>query len=133
MNGIYWGLTALALMGSQDALPREEMIKWVMNCWNDDVGQYKSRCGRAGANASSRSLFAGGFAPHPGHDAHIHPTLSAIQILAMQDSLDLLDKDKIVACAVFLSRSLLSRQTQLSSHHRHPLPPIPDDRLVRRR
>lgn len=39
MNGIYWGLTALALMGKQDALPRKEMIDWVMSCWNEDVGQ----------------------------------------------------------------------------------------------
>lgn len=39
MNGIYWGLTALALMGHQDALPKDEMIKWVMNCWNEDIGE----------------------------------------------------------------------------------------------
>lgn len=39
MNGIYWGLTALALMGRQDALPRDEMIAWVMSCWNEEVGK----------------------------------------------------------------------------------------------
>ncbi|GAA5823686.1 hypothetical protein JCM11251_000725 [Rhodosporidiobolus azoricus] len=76
MNGVYWGLTALALMGKMDALPREEMIEWVMSCWNED---------------------AGGFSPHPGHDPHIHSTLSAIQILAMQDSLSVLNVDKIVS------------------------------------
>ncbi|ORY91648.1 rab geranylgeranyltransferase [Leucosporidium creatinivorum] len=76
MNGIYWGLTALALIGHKDALPKDEMLEWVMNCWNEDVGA---------------------FAPHPGHDPHIHPTLSAIQILAMQDSLHLLNKEKIVS------------------------------------
>lgn len=38
MNGIYWGLTALALMGHKDALPRDELLQWVMSCWNDDIG-----------------------------------------------------------------------------------------------
>ena len=38
MNGIYWGLTALALMGHQDALNRQEMIDWVMSCWDDEAG-----------------------------------------------------------------------------------------------
>ncbi|GAA5882143.1 hypothetical protein JCM16303_005627 [Sporobolomyces ruberrimus] len=75
MNGVYWGLTALALMDKTDKLPRDEMIEWVMSCWVDDVG---------------------GFSPHPGHDPHIHPTLSAIQILATHDALDRLQVDKIV-------------------------------------
>ncbi|GAA6012043.1 hypothetical protein JCM10207_005109 [Rhodosporidiobolus poonsookiae] len=81
MNGVYWGLAALALMGRQDALPREEMLEWVMSCWNDDVG---------------------GFAPHPGHDPNVHTTLSAVQILAMQDALSLLNVDKIVAYVLSL-------------------------------
>ena len=38
MNGIYWGLTALALMDHQDALDRQEMIDWVMSCWVEDIG-----------------------------------------------------------------------------------------------
>jgi len=38
MNGIYWGLTALALMDRQDALDRQEMIDWVMSCWDEDAG-----------------------------------------------------------------------------------------------
>lgn len=81
MNGVYWGLTALALMGHTDALPRDDMIAWVMSCWNDQVG---------------------GFAPHPEHDPHLHPTLSAIQILATHDSLDLLNKEKVVAYVLSL-------------------------------
>ncbi|GAA5826153.1 hypothetical protein JCM10212_004818, partial [Sporobolomyces blumeae] len=75
MNGIYWGLTALALMSNKDALPREDMIAWVLSCWDDDVGA---------------------FSPHPGHDPHLHSTLSAVQILATHDALDRLDRDKIV-------------------------------------
>lgn len=38
LNDIYWGLTALALMGRQDALSRRDMIDWVMNCWDEEVG-----------------------------------------------------------------------------------------------
>ncbi|KAK4055693.1 Rab geranylgeranyltransferase [Microbotryomycetes sp. JL201] len=75
MNGVYWGLTALALLNKTDALPRQDMLDWVMSCFDPQ---------------------AGGFAPHPGHDPNLHSTLSAIQILAIQDAMDLLDKNKIV-------------------------------------
>lgn len=44
MNGIYWGLTTLALMGRQDALPKQEMLDWVMSCWREDVGEVSIRC-----------------------------------------------------------------------------------------
>ena len=40
MNGVYWGLTALALMDRQDALPRTEMIEWVMSCYVPSVGEF---------------------------------------------------------------------------------------------
>lgn len=38
MNGIYWGLTALCIMGHQDVLPRNEMIDFVMSCWDEEAG-----------------------------------------------------------------------------------------------
>ena len=38
MNAIYWGLTALCIMGHQNALDREEMIEFVMSCWDDEAG-----------------------------------------------------------------------------------------------
>ncbi|KZT66493.1 rab geranylgeranyltransferase [Daedalea quercina L-15889] len=76
MNAIYWGLTALCTMNHKDALNREEMIEFVMSCWDDEAG--------------------GGFGAHPDHDAHIHSTLSAIQILIMQDALDRVDVDRVV-------------------------------------
>ena len=38
MNAIYWGLTALCTMGHKDALDREEMIDYVMSCWDDEAG-----------------------------------------------------------------------------------------------
>ncbi|KIM55686.1 hypothetical protein SCLCIDRAFT_1220968 [Scleroderma citrinum Foug A] len=75
MNGIYWGLTALCIMGHQDALDRDQMVTFVMSCWDDE---------------------AGAFGAHPDHDAHILSTLSAVQILIMQDALDRADIDRIV-------------------------------------
>ena len=38
LNGIYWGLTALCIMGHQDALPRDETVEFVMNCWDEEQG-----------------------------------------------------------------------------------------------
>ena len=38
MNGIYWGVTALALMGHKDALPKADVVAWVMSCWDESVG-----------------------------------------------------------------------------------------------
>lgn len=39
MNAIYWGLTALCVMKQKDALNRDEMIEFVMSCWDDEAGQ----------------------------------------------------------------------------------------------
>ncbi|KAE9410527.1 rab geranylgeranyltransferase [Gymnopus androsaceus JB14] len=75
MNAIYWGLTALCTMNHRDALDRDEMVEYVMSCWDEE---------------------AGGFGAHPDHDAHILSTLSAIQILLTQDAIDRLDIDRVV-------------------------------------
>ncbi|KAF8881000.1 rab geranylgeranyltransferase [Infundibulicybe gibba] len=75
LNAIYWGLTALCIMGRQDALDRDEMIAFVMSCWDEE---------------------AGAFGAHPDHDAHLLPTLSGIQILIMQDALDRVDVPRVV-------------------------------------
>ncbi|KAJ3097836.1 hypothetical protein HDU96_000239 [Phlyctochytrium bullatum] len=77
MNGVYWGLTALALMGKMDALNREDVVAYVLSC----------------------QLRDGSFGGHVGYDGHILYTLSAIQILATLDALDRLEsKEKIVDC-----------------------------------
>ncbi|KAJ7283808.1 terpenoid cyclases/protein prenyltransferase alpha-alpha toroid [Mycena rebaudengoi] len=75
LNAIYWGLTALCVMGHPEALDREEVIRFVESCWDDE---------------------AGGFGAHPAHDAHLSPTLSAIQILVTYDALDRLDIPRVV-------------------------------------
>ena len=56
MSGMYWGLTALDLMG-QD-LGKEEVIEFITQC------QYPN----------------GGFSASPGHDPHLLYTLSAVQV-----------------------------------------------------
>ncbi|KFG86695.1 geranylgeranyltransferase beta subunit [Metarhizium anisopliae] len=69
LNGVYWGLVALHLLGQPDALPRQETIDFVFSCQHEN----------------------GGFGAAPGHDAHMLSTVSAVQILAMVDALDDLD------------------------------------------
>lgn len=92
MNGVYWGLTALHILGKPDVLDREALIDFVFSCWNDELG---------------------GFGSFPGHDAHVHSTLSAIQILAMKDALGELEKRgvraRLIECESSSSRYLPSR------------------------
>lgn len=81
MNGVYWGLTALEILGRPEVLDRQALIDFVFSCWNDETG---------------------GFGSFPAHDAHVHSSLSAIQILAMKDALGELDsrgvRDRLVKC-----------------------------------
>ncbi|KAJ9623738.1 Rab geranylgeranyltransferase [Knufia peltigerae] len=70
LNGVYWGLTALHLLGHPEALPRDKTIDFIFACYNDD----------------------GGFGAAPGHDSHMLYTVSAIQILATIDALSELDQ-----------------------------------------
>lgn len=91
LNGLFWGLTALHLMGHPNALPREDTISFVLACQNAD----------------------GGFGAAPGHDSHMLYTLSAVQLLAMVDALPELEeskrgsKDKVAACMFAVSDSKL--------------------------
>jgi geranylgeranyl transferase type-2 subunit beta len=71
LSGVYWGLTALHILGHQDALPRDELVAFTMSCWHPE---------------------SGGFGAAPGHDPHMLYTCSAIQILAMADALNVLDE-----------------------------------------
>lgn len=40
LNAVYWGLMALYVMGHKDALDRNEMIDFVMSCWDDEAGSF---------------------------------------------------------------------------------------------
>lgn len=70
LNGLYWGLAALHILGHPEALSREETINFVLSCQHVN----------------------GGFGAAPGHDAHMLYTVSAVQILAMIDALDELER-----------------------------------------
>lgn len=92
LNGIYWGLTALHLLGHPDALPRDDVLDFTLSCLHADGED------------------AGGFGAAPGHDAHMLYTVSGVQILATLDGLDELEKrvaggkqliGKCMACSNF--------------------------------
>lgn len=70
LSGVYWGLTALHLLGHPDALPRDETIDFVLSCQHEN----------------------GGFGAAPGHDVHMLYTVSAVQILILIDAVDELEK-----------------------------------------
>ncbi|ODV94055.1 hypothetical protein PACTADRAFT_50946 [Pachysolen tannophilus NRRL Y-2460] len=81
LNGTYWGLMSVVLLKTPDALDKEGIIRFVMECKHND----------------------GGFGPFPRHDAHLHSTLSAIQILKILNSLDLLTTDEINKTVNFIT------------------------------
>ncbi|GJJ14180.1 hypothetical protein Clacol_008441 [Clathrus columnatus] len=93
MNAVYWAVTALCIMGRKEALDREQMIDFVLSCWDDE---------------------AGGFGSHPGHDAHLLSTLSAIQILTIQDAVDRMDVPRVVK---FISSLQTSSGTFAGDHY----------------
>ncbi|KAL4811104.1 terpenoid cyclases/protein prenyltransferase alpha-alpha toroid [Aspergillus unguis] len=70
LNGVYWGLTALHLLGCPEGLPRDKSIDFVLSCQKDN----------------------GGFGAAPGHDAHLLYTVSAVQLLVTLDAVDELEK-----------------------------------------
>jgi geranylgeranyl transferase type-2 subunit beta len=76
MSGMYWGLTALDLMDKLDSVPKEEVIAFIQDCFDETTG---------------------GFSPAKNHDPHILYTLSAIQILATYDALNTVETDKVVS------------------------------------
>ncbi|KAK0548647.1 Rab geranylgeranyltransferase [Tilletia horrida] len=71
LNAVYWGLCATHLLRAPDTLNRDDLVSFVWQCYVPEIG---------------------GFAPFPKHDAHILPTLSALQILAMCDALDTVEQ-----------------------------------------
>ncbi|XP_076320926.1 geranylgeranyl transferase type-2 subunit beta isoform X2 [Tachypleus tridentatus] len=74
MSGIYWGITAMDLMGSLDLLDKQQILDFVREC--------QHVCGGIGASK--------------GHDPHLLYTLSAVQILTIYDALDVIDISGVV-------------------------------------
>ncbi|KAF7834523.1 geranylgeranyl transferase type-2 subunit beta 1-like [Senna tora] len=80
MNGAYWGLTTLDLLGKLDTADVNEVVSWIMSCQHE----------------------SGGFSGNIGHDPHILYTLSAVQVLALFDKIDIIDVDKVTNYIVSL-------------------------------
>lgn len=83
LNGLYWGLTALCTMDRLEALPKKDVLHFVDRCYDARTG---------------------GYAPFPGHDAHILTTLSGLQILALYNEEMPLHKQEQTAAFVMLLR-----------------------------
>lgn len=75
MSGVYWGFTAMALMGRDlgGEMDGESVVTWLLGCQHE----------------------SGGFGGNTGHDAHMLYTLSALQILALTDALDRIDREQV--------------------------------------
>ncbi|XP_010603436.1 geranylgeranyl transferase type-2 subunit beta isoform X2 [Fukomys damarensis] len=74
MSGIYWGLTVMDLMGQLDRMNREEILTFIKSCQHE----------------------CGGISASIGHDPHLLYTLSAVQILTLYDSINVIDINKVV-------------------------------------
>jgi len=59
VSGVYWGLTAMDLMGQLHRMDQEQVLEFIMACHSDADG---------------------GFAPALHHDSHLIYTLSAVQV-----------------------------------------------------
>ncbi len=59
VSGVYWGLTAMDLMSQLERMNKEEVLKFVRNCYDSE---------------------SGGFAATLHHDPHLLYTLSAVQV-----------------------------------------------------
>lgn len=74
MSGIYWGLTTLAVLGKDELMGKDQLLSWVMQCYDP---------------------ISGGFSGNVGHDPHLLYTCHAILILAILDALDQVNADQV--------------------------------------
>jgi prenyltransferase beta subunit len=76
MSGMYWGLTAMHILGRLHEMDERAIIDWVLSCQHPN----------------------GGFGGSSRNDPHLLYTLSAVQILALFDKLHLVDAERIGKC-----------------------------------
>lgn len=86
MSGVYWGLTALALLGVDLHLESvsSSILEWIFSCFDEA---------------------SGGFAGNTGHDPHILYTLSALQILALYGKLGDVQREKVISFVASLQQA----------------------------
>lgn len=75
MSGMYWGITAIDLLGCLGRMDRTEIIAFIQQC---------------------QDKASGGIAPSVGHDPHLLSTLSAIQMLVLLESESCIDVAGVV-------------------------------------
>jgi len=104
LSGLYWGLTALGLLGRLDSLDTDKAWQWVQRC-------FRPACERDGAVAAGGGGGCGGgsgggrgrgYGGSPRHDPHLLPTTSAVQVAALLGRLDEVDADAVEECACLL-------------------------------
>mmetsp|Transcript_614 Transcript_614/g.1877 ORF Transcript_614/g.1877 Transcript_614/m.1877 type:complete len:351 (+) Transcript_614:40-1092(+) len=74
MSGVYWGLSAMYLLGAMDRMDLKAIGDFVVSC------QHPS----------------GGFGGNVHHDPHMLYTLSAVQVMLLIDQVDRIDRDGVV-------------------------------------
>ena len=84
LSGVYWGVTAMALLGREAEMDRTYILQFVMSCYNPTVG------GFAGNDASL-------------HDVHLLYTSYALLILVVYDALDTLTIDMTNAIGSYVA------------------------------
>merc|ERR1719454_724110 len=72
---MYWGVACMDLMDRLSDMDREGIIQFLVDC---------------------QDLESGGFRPVQNHDPHLLNTLSAVQVAAIFDCLDKIDRDGVV-------------------------------------
>ena len=76
MQGIFWGLGAADILdASKEMMPdKSKLVAWVRSCYHPD---------------------SGGFSGNTGHDANVIDTQSAVYVLALCGSLEVVDREKV--------------------------------------
>ena len=82
MNGIYWGVAAMDIMGKLETMDKDSIKAFLVACQDS----------------------SGGFKPVEGHDPHLLNTLSAVQVAAIFDCFDIIDTDGVVNYIVGLQQ-----------------------------
>ena len=73
MAALYWGISALNLLGKLSEYNKDETLNFISQCFHEN----------------------GGFGGSIGHDSHITSTHYAILILLQYNSIDIIDSDKV--------------------------------------
>ncbi|KAF6005200.1 hypothetical protein F1559_002346 [Cyanidiococcus yangmingshanensis] len=83
ISAAYWTITALALLGRLDVVPRERLVDWVLRCQHP----------------------CGGFGGDYTQDPHLLYTLSAVQTLYLLGEEKRLDKDSVLRYVASLQQA----------------------------